>query len=63
MTLLLLRCRARMAWTLLKPGSRKDWGYRILIAVLAPAAHGQQAQRLPEGYLTAFACEPITRPL
>jgi len=35
MTLLLLRCRARMAWTLLKPGSRKDWGHRILIAVLA----------------------------
>ena len=35
MTLLLLRCRARMAWTLIKPGSRKDWGYRILIAVLA----------------------------
>lgn len=34
----------------------------ILIAVLAPTAQAQQAQ-LPEGYLTAFACEPITRPL
>ena len=37
-------------------------GISVLIAVLTPAAQAQQAQ-LPEGYLTAFACEPITRPL
>lgn len=35
MTLLYLRYRARMALSLLKPQTRKDWGYRILIVGLA----------------------------
>lgn len=34
MTLLYLRYRARMAWTLLKPGHRKDWGQRIFICLM-----------------------------
>lgn len=33
MTWLYLRYRARIAWARLKPGSRKDWGYRILIGI------------------------------
>ena len=34
MTLLYLRYRARMALALLKPQTRKDWGYRIFIVLL-----------------------------
>jgi hypothetical protein len=35
LTWLYLRYRTRIAWARLKPGSRKDWGYRILIGVIA----------------------------
>lgn len=31
---LYLRTRLRIAWARIKPGSRKDWGYRILIGVM-----------------------------
>ena len=34
MTWLYLRSRLRITWTRVKPGSRKDWGYRILIGVM-----------------------------
>jgi hypothetical protein len=33
MTLLYLRYRVLMAWSALKPGGSKDWGYRIVIGV------------------------------
>lgn len=34
MTWLYLRSRLRMAWTRAKPGSRKDWGFRIAIGFM-----------------------------
>ena len=34
MTLLYLRYRVLMAWSALKPGGRKDWGFRIVIGIV-----------------------------